>query len=135
MKLSLGQAAKECGRSKATISKALKSGKLSFINKTSAGYEIDPAELFRVFPKKNHSATIGNDTKPLDVTTDIAMELGKSRAMNEALEAQIQMLRETVEREKANADDWKKQAQAQTALLTDQRSKERGGFWPFKKTG
>ncbi len=51
MYLSLGQAAKEAGVAKSTISKALSSGKLSYREKNSDGYKIDPAELFRVYPK------------------------------------------------------------------------------------
>lgn len=130
MYLSLGQAAKECGKSKATLSKALKSGKLGYVNKTSAGYEIDPAELFRVFPKTNNGSTISNDQKPHNITTDLAIELGKVQAQNEALEAQIALLKETVERERANTererintDEWRKQAQV--LALTDQSKKEK----------
>lgn len=48
--LSLGEAAKAAGIAKGTLSKALKSGKLSYVEKTPAGYRIDPSELFRVFP-------------------------------------------------------------------------------------
>jgi len=51
MYLSLGQAAREAGVAKSTISKALSSGKLSYREKNSDGYKIDPAELFRVFPR------------------------------------------------------------------------------------
>jgi hypothetical protein len=51
MYLSLGKAAKEAGVAKSTISKALSSGKLSYCEKNSDGYKIDPAELFRVYPK------------------------------------------------------------------------------------
>lgn len=58
MYLSLGQAAKEAGVAKSTISKALSSGKLSYAEKSTAGYKIDPSELFRVFPK---SSTNGSD--------------------------------------------------------------------------
>src|SRR5215217_447789 len=49
MYLSLGQAAKETGMDKATISRAIKSGKLSATRQENGGYAIDPAELFRVF--------------------------------------------------------------------------------------
>jgi len=49
MHLSLGQAAKETGMDKSTISRAIKSGKLSATRKENGGYAIDPAELFRVF--------------------------------------------------------------------------------------
>jgi hypothetical protein len=51
MYLSLGKAAKEAGVAKSTISKALSSGKLSYRGKNSDGYQIDPAELFHVYPK------------------------------------------------------------------------------------
>ena len=61
MYLSLGQAAREAGVAKSTISKALSSGKLSYREKSSEGYKIDPAELFRVFPKKSAEELAAND--------------------------------------------------------------------------
>jgi len=67
MYLSLGQAAKEAGVAKSTISKALSSGKLSYTEKGTAGYKIDPAELFRVFPKTSkpeRDELSANDWKP-----------------------------------------------------------------------
>ena len=50
--LTLGEASKETGVQKSTLSKALKSGKLSYVEKTSAGYKIEPSELFRIYPRK-----------------------------------------------------------------------------------
>jgi len=64
MHFSLGQAAKEAGVAKSTISKALSSGKLSYAEKSSAGYKIDPAELFRVFPRT--SATSASELPSYD---------------------------------------------------------------------
>jgi hypothetical protein len=67
MYFSLGQAAKEAGVAKSTISKALSSGKLSYREKNSDGYKIDPAELFRVYPKTTKTdadETPSNDWKP-----------------------------------------------------------------------
>ncbi len=67
MYFSLGQAAKEAGVAKSTISKALSSGKLSYTEKGTAGYKIDPAELFRVFPKTSKPEPYEpspNDWKP-----------------------------------------------------------------------
>lgn len=57
MYLTLGQAAREAGVAKSTISKALASGKLSYREKNSDGYKIDPAELFRVFPKTSKNTS------------------------------------------------------------------------------
>lgn len=47
------------GVSKGTVSKAIKSGRLSYTEKTDNGYLIDTAELFRVFPPKKPE-TIGD---------------------------------------------------------------------------
>jgi len=46
----LGAAARACGRSKATISRAIKSGRISAARNEDGGYVIDPAELHRVYP-------------------------------------------------------------------------------------
>ena len=115
MKLTLNQAAKECGRAKSTISKALKSGKLSYVEKTDAGYRIDPAELFRVFPPQkpsDHSLPVGNppksEQKTSVATIEMAIELGQLRAETEHLRQEAATLR-------SERDDWKQQAQ--TLLL------------------
>ena len=52
----LSQAAKEAGVSKATISRSLNSGRLSYVEKTKSGYKIDSSELFRVFPRNANTA-------------------------------------------------------------------------------
>jgi hypothetical protein len=52
MMFSLGTAAKAAGVSKSTIHRAVASGRMSARSKGSVGYEIDPAELFRVFPPR-----------------------------------------------------------------------------------
>jgi len=53
--MTLSQAAKETGKSKGTLSKALKEGKISYIEKSDLGYKIDPAELFRVYPRNRNN--------------------------------------------------------------------------------
>ena len=58
--LTLGQAATFTGKSKTTISKALKSGKLSYAEKTVSGqYRIEQSELLRVYPQ-HEKRTIKN---------------------------------------------------------------------------
>jgi hypothetical protein len=46
----LGAAARAVGKSKATISRAIKAGRLSADRSDDGGYAIDPAELHRVYP-------------------------------------------------------------------------------------
>lgn len=104
--LTLGQAAWETGTSKATIFKALKSGRLSYVEKTTSGYKIDPAELFRVFPP----VTPVNSQSEQTQTGENALETAFLKRENE-------FLREQLAREREQADYWRKQA---TALLTHQ---------------
>src|SRR3954451_6871862 len=47
---SLSEAAKLTGQSKSTIWRAIKSGRLSASRTDTGDYQIDPAELHRVFP-------------------------------------------------------------------------------------
>jgi excisionase family DNA binding protein len=49
MSYTLGQAAKAVGRSKPTIARAIKSGKISAERTATGEFAIDPAELHRVF--------------------------------------------------------------------------------------
>lgn len=47
---SLAQAAKAAGKSKPTLARAIKAGRLSAIRGDDGSYTIDPSELVRVFP-------------------------------------------------------------------------------------
>jgi len=49
MSYTLNEAAKAVGKSKTTIHRAIKSGKISASKLESGAYEIDPSELHRVF--------------------------------------------------------------------------------------
>ena len=60
MRYSLGQAAKTAGRSKTTIHRAIKSGKLSASRTEDGGWSIDPAELSPAYPGT------GNGTVPME---------------------------------------------------------------------
>ncbi len=111
--MSLGQAAKEAGVSKATISKALKTGRLSYVAKSTAGYEIDPAELFRVFTPKP-LATVDSERLQTPVET------GKS----DADRFELQLLRERVEDLQRDRDAWREQAQRLALTGPEQQSKK-----------
>ena len=125
MVYTLGEAAKACGKSKTTISKALKSGRLSFIEKTSAGYCIDPAELHRVFPPVTGEPLGVDDRKPPAPIPDNAAQIA-------TLESQVTMLREMLERAERNADEWRDQAQ-RLALTHDNDERGRGGLFGWLK--
>ena len=60
MSYTLGDAAKAVGKSKTTLHRAIKSGKISAIKSEDGSYSIDPSELHRVFPPV--TAVIPTDT-------------------------------------------------------------------------
>ncbi|MFI3120017.1 MAG: hypothetical protein QX203_08555 [Methylococcaceae bacterium] len=107
--LTLSQAAKESGRSKSTIHKAIETGKLSYMEKTAAGYKIDPAELFRVFPISSRQNTENGENERL--RTD------ENTQENAYLRRENELLRLQVEREREQADHWRQTA---TMLLSHQ---------------
>lgn len=51
----LGEAAKKVGKSKTTLTRAIDAGRLSARRKDDGSYEIDPAELFRVYEEAQPS--------------------------------------------------------------------------------
>lgn len=128
--LTLGQASKETGISKPTLSKALKSGRLSYVEKTSAGYKIDPAELFRVFPKQPQETV---NSEHLDTPIETPNETSHLQAVLDAKELIEKELRQQIDDLRSDRDEWRKQAQ-QLALAapteaTGTRRKGLFGLW------
>ena len=114
MKLSLSQAAKEVGKSKPTISKAIKTGRLS-AEKVGQGYQIDPAELYRVYPKAPEILPVNQPQDYPKVS---------------ALETEVRMLREALDREKEISDDYRARLDRAEGLIADQRPPvKRKWFW------
>lgn len=108
--LSLSQAAKLTGKSKSTINRAIKTGKISATRHDDGSYSIDPAELSRVF-----------DVEPPEGSKRRVAEPDEPRLLERigALEAMLNREREISADLKEDRDRWRQQA---TALLTDQRS-------------
>ena len=98
MKYTAGQAAKAAGISKATITRALKSGKISGVKDDSGAWTIDPAELHRVFPPV---ADEPHETRIMQrsATPEKQNETG-------VLERENQMLREALAEARQERDRW-----------------------------
>ena len=110
---SLTAAAKEVGKSKPTISKAIKTGRLS-AKKIGNGYAIEAGELFRVYPKATEILPVSKP--PYDGRVAL-------------LELETKMLREQLDREKETTDDLRVRLTRAENLLTDQRPVSRKWFW------
>lgn len=119
-KLSLNKAAKEASVAKSTLLEALNSGRMSAGKNDKGHWQIDPSELFRVFPK----TVSAEQRKPKQTPYDSLQKTTE----NGALEVEVKMLREMLEETRADRDSWKDQAQKITALIEDQNTRKKG-FW------
>lgn len=136
MALNLRTAAQQAGVSKSTILRAVKSGRLSASRTADMGYDIEPAELFRVYPPQRSNAdAMGQDATSASNTGATVTPPGAPAA---ALEAEIAGLREILRRADASADElrqdrdkWRNMAEQAQRLLTDQRPRS----WWQRLTG
>lgn len=121
MSYTLNEAAKVVGKSKTTIHRAIKSGKISASKLESGAYAIDPSELHRAFQAGTTERTPRNDTEQCETaagTADIRLEM-----LEKERERERQQLEDTIADLREDRDKWRQQA---TALLEDKRPK---GFW------
>lgn len=119
--LTLSQAAKAISKSKSTLNRAIKSGRLSAVRNEDGTFSIDPSELARAFPQN------GQEREPLvrheQALDRLRMEEPSRIAMLEQL---LEREREALARErevsadlKEDRDRWRTQA---TGLLSDLRT-------------
>ena len=123
-KVSVAQAADLTGKSKSTIQRALKSGRLSYTisDSNNKDKEIDTSELERVygaFPKKvDQEALVKAELQRAQDMLD--MERVKMRCRS--LEDQLHMTERQLEDMKEQRDQWQKQAQQ--LMITNQTSQK-----------
>lgn len=106
--VTLGEAARLTGLGKTTLARAIKSGRLSAARTDTGSYQIDPAELARVYPFP--APTVAADatvaaTGPLVHHATTPNATGETPGATAALEAQIAGLREVGELLRRQLDD------------------------------
>lgn len=119
MVYTLGDAAKATGKSKATISKSIKNGRISAIKDERGVFHIDPAELHRVYPI---NVSIEQKETPEETQSERESS-GLIRELQARIEAANERLADkevTIADLRDDRDKWRQQA---TALLSDQRRK------------
>lgn len=109
MRYSAGQAAKATGVSTSTITRALKSGKISGERQAEGGWLIDPAELHRVFPPVTPPQS-RNPSTPQHETPDLD-------SRNSGLERLVATLQEQIHDLREDRDGWRAQAERLALLL------------------
>jgi hypothetical protein len=143
--LSLRDAAAAAGASKTSILRAIQSGRMSAPRKDGGGYAIDPAELFRVFPKGSEGGQLDRSG---DADLGQIVSLGRDRADQlpvrlAALETEVQGLKDLVRRLdqdkldlQSDRDAWKGQAESAQRLLSGPKPEpHRRSWWPWKRLG
>lgn len=143
MQYSANQAAEATGKNVATITRAIKSGKISATKDTSGAWQIDGAELSRVYPLRTQSLQI--PTMQKDATPHHGNNFTEANALREELAAlrERDKLKDTLLENyvaqmadlKEDRDKWRQQA---TNLLANQEAElvmpvpvKRRRWWPF----
>lgn len=127
MQYSANQAAEATGKNVATITRAIKSGKLSATKDTSGAWQIDGAELSRVYPLRSQSLqapamqTYANPTQMDNSTESNALreELAALRERDKLKDTLLENYVSQIADLKEDRDKWRQQA---TGLLADLRS-------------
>lgn len=120
--LSLSQAAKASGRSKSTIGRAIDAGRLSATRNEDRTFSIDPAELFRAFPRDGngtgHTEMIGADgTGPgLPELQALRDELAKAEQRAAVAEAQAEERARSLDAAERNLADLRRLLPAPKSL-------------------
>jgi len=128
MKLSANEAAKRTGKSVPTITRAIKSGKISAEKTGKGGYLIEPSELFRAFPAI---------TEPNDETPPMLEYETPKRHLHEALllQEKVSSLEAALADAKAERDEWRDQAKRLAMALpapepaVPDRAGQKQGLW------
>lgn len=118
MGYTLGEASEATKKSKTAIRNAIKKGRISAVKDDAGQYDIDPAELHRVYPMvHSRPVNVHHEPEP-EVHSVSGREIELLREMLADRERTIEDLRRRLDDE----GEERRKAQAQvTALLTDQR--------------
>lgn len=109
--LTLGQAAKEIGVSKPTLSKAISTGKLSATRREDQSFAIDPAELMRYHEANKHRFQAATVSASRPETDDNAVEVIELRARADLAEQRLSDLKAQLVDMREQRDKWQDQAQ------------------------
>jgi excisionase family DNA binding protein len=136
--LTLGEAARLTGLGKTTLARAIKAGRLSATRTEAGSYQIDPAELARVYPFPApteatgatgaatgplvHHATPEATSAPPGATGVLEAQVAGLREIGELLRRQLEDVRE-------DRDRWRSQAEAAQRLITSQAGGDRRPWW------
>lgn len=115
--LSLAQAATLAGKSKSTLTRAIKSGRMSAVRRADGTFSLDPAELLRVFPA---NAMRGDASASDGVAPDIVVHATQQMEIS-ALRDDLATARQQAAVAQALADERARALEAAERNLADLR--------------
>ena len=121
--LSLSEAAIAAGIAKSTIWRAVKARRIRASRTVTGTYQVDPAELFRVFPAMPKNVEMRQPAPAIETALKPALE-----AQISALKEVSSLLKEQLEDTRKDRDAWRTQAESSQRLLVDARPRRRGLF-------
>lgn len=114
--LTLGEAAKQTGKSKATLSRAIKNGRISAQKQDDGSFSIEPSELFRVYKPMNDETlatpknTVSETTRNPTATPEKDIEIATLKAELQAAQDKIDDLKSLADDIRQDREEWRKQA-------------------------
>src|SRR3954447_10885786 len=128
--LSLREAAEQVGSSKSTIFRYIKSGRLSASRGDDGAFQIDPAELSRVFPPWPFPVERAGDA-PVERDGMAGRDDLKSR--NAALEEKVRGLEALLTEVRASRDRAEERLQ-QVLVALPPPPERRRAWWPWRRS-
>lgn len=146
MQYTAGQAAKAVGKNIATITRAIKSGKISATKGDDGAWRIEPAELHRVFPvapQDLRESEMQSNAPPVQEAIAIpdSALLQEVAILRERVRSQGSLLSDRAEQIsdlRSRLDKEGEERRRLSAILTDQSAAKTGAdparrrWWPFK---
>lgn len=124
MAYTLGEAARATGKAKPTILSALRKGKISGHQDDHGHWQIEPAELHRVYPHLTvREGSELNDTEPQNLPPPNAYLIAV-QAEKKGLEKQLEFVINERDDLRRRLDEETEERRRLTLLLTDQRNKK-----------
>ena len=142
MKYSLSDAAEATGKNKTTIQRAIKNGRISAQKGTSGAYEIDPAELHRVFPLATAQRDKSNNTQQASVAlgsnalariSELEKDLAVAQSRSMSLEEQRQQMSETIDDLRVRLNRAEERTTTLLAAPVRQPTQKSSSWWPWNK--
>jgi hypothetical protein len=123
MAYTLGEAAKATGISKASISRAVSSGRISATKKEDGSFSIEPVELHRVYPPKSSVPVSATPSETLRNAESNTGNTSDSNVLQARLDAALEQLRDKdgtigdLRQRLDRADEERREAQARVIGL------------------